>query len=43
MELIINHTYAIRETVEAFRYHEGEHARGKVVIFVRETGEMKSH
>ncbi|HOU13153.1 MAG TPA: NAD(P)-dependent alcohol dehydrogenase [Anaerolineae bacterium] len=33
---IIDHTYELRETPDAFRYLDKEHARGKVVITVTE-------
>ncbi len=33
---VIERTYPLRETPEAFRYLEKEHARGKVVITVGE-------
>jgi NADPH:quinone reductase-like Zn-dependent oxidoreductase len=33
---VIERTYPLRETPEAFRYLDKEHARGKVVITVTE-------
>jgi NADPH:quinone reductase-like Zn-dependent oxidoreductase len=34
---VIDRTYPLRETPEAFRYLEKEHARGKVVITIAES------
>jgi NADPH:quinone reductase-like Zn-dependent oxidoreductase len=34
VSVIIDRTYPLRDTPEAFRYLEKEHARGKVVITI---------